>query len=69
MKPTLTTHFAHTASAGHGLNLQDAATSSSSLAFGGQMNFQPAHAVEKSNSCPHIETLAQKLPAYGRHVL
>jgi hypothetical protein len=69
MKQILTAYFAQIISAEHGLNLEVGATSSSLLAFGWRMKFYQAHAVEKFDSCPHLETLAQKLPAYGRDVL
>jgi hypothetical protein len=69
MKQILTAYFAQIISAEHGLNLEVGATSSSLLAFGWRMKFYQAHAVEKSDMCQHLESLAEKLPTYGRRTL
>ena len=69
MKPILTTHVVHPASAVHSLNLEARSKSLPSLAYGPQMKFHKVHAVEKSHMCPHLGLLAEQLTPYGRPTL
>jgi hypothetical protein len=69
MKPILTAHIVHPASAVHSLNLEARSKSLPSLAYGQQMKFHKVHAVEKSHMCPHLELLAEQLTPYGRPTL
>jgi hypothetical protein len=69
MNPSLIVHFAEASGARHQMNLQDEAAFPFSSAFSEQKKFHQANPVEKPDTCPHLKTLAKKMPTYGRQTL